>query len=273
MPPRPNVSVVVPSFNQASYLGDCLESLVKYPADLCEILVMDGGSSDGSVDLIRTYEHRLAHWQSRPDGGQAAAIREGFRLARGSILGWLNSDDRLVEGALHTVVDYFDRHPRIQWAYGDHHFIDVDGRRLASRYVAPVDYRELYWGERYLPQEAVFFRRELYFRVGEIDADLALTMDFDLWLRMARLATPGKIRATLGEFRRHPGQKTCDLDAYHAAAHRNRSAHPAPPAPSGLRRTSWAVKHAAYRYMRTAAEHGIMSVITEASARRRAGRS
>ncbi len=273
MPPVPHVSVVVPSFNHVRFLRPCLDSLARYPADVCEILVMDGGSSDGSVDLIRTYEQRLAHWQSRPDGGQAAALREGFRLARGSIFSWLNSDDRLIEGALHTVVDYFAEHRQVQWAYGDHQFIDAEGRRLSSRYVAPVDYRELYWGERYLPQEAVFFRRDMYFTAGEIDPDLVLTMDFDLWLRMARLATPGKIHATLGEFRRHPGQKTTDIDAYHAAARRTRSTHPSPAPPSALERVAWGVKHAAYRYTRTTAERGILAVLTEANARRRGGRT
>jgi glycosyltransferase involved in cell wall biosynthesis len=264
---------VVPSFNQASFLGDCLECLARYPADVCEILVLDGGSSDGSVEVIRKYEHRIAYWQSTSDDGQSAALLKGFRLARGSIFGWLNSDDRLIDGALHTVIDYFARHPSIQWAYGDHDFIDVEGCRLSSRYVASVDYQELYWGDRYLPQEAVFFLRDMYFKVGEINPDLPLTMDFDLWLRMARLAPPGKIPATLGEFRRHPGQKTSDIDAYHAAARRNRSAHPAPPAPSVLRRLSWALKHATYRYTRTTVEHGILSVVTEVNARRRGVRS
>jgi len=273
MASRPCVSVVVPSFNQASFLEDCLESLVHYPADVCEILVMDGGSTDGSVNVIRKYEHRLAHWQSRPDGGQATALREGFRLARGSIFGWLNSDDRLIDGALRTVIEFFGRNPSIQWAYGDHDFINGAGRRLSSRYVAAVDYQELYWGNRYLPQEAVFFRRDLYFTVGEINPNLPLTMDYDLWLRMARLATPGKILARLGQFRRHSGQKTNDIDTYHAAADRNRSSHPAPPAPSALRALTWAVKHAAYRYTRTTVERGILSLVTEANARRRGGRA
>lgn len=267
----PRVSVVVPSFNHASFLADCLECLARYPADECEILVMDGGSSDGSLEVIRKYAHRLAHWQSRSDGGQAAALHEGFRLARGSILSWLNSDDRLIDGALPQVIDFFDRNPRIQWAYGDHDFIDVAGRRMSSRYVAPVDYQELYWGDCYLPQEAVFFRRDWYFAVGEIDPDRQLTMDYDLWLRMARLAAPGKICATLGEFRRHPGQKTTDIEAYHAAARRNRTTHPAPPPPSALQRLSWAVKHAVYRYTRTAADRGILAIFTEANARRRGG--
>lgn len=269
----PCVSVVVPSFNQGAFLKECLDCLAHYPAHVCEILVMDGGSTDGSLNVIRTYEHRLAHWQSRPDGGQAAALREGFRLARGAILSWLNSDDRLIDGALPKVIDYFDRNPGIQWAYGDHDFIDAAGRRMSSRYVAPVDYRELYWGDCYLPQEAVFFRRDLYFTVGEIDPDCQLTMDFDLWLRMARREAPGKIHATLGEFRRHPGQKTTDIEAYHAAARRNRTAHPAPPRPSALQRLSWGVKHAVYRYRRTAADRGILAIVTEANARRRGGRS
>ena len=163
MASRPCVSVVVPSFNQGAFLEECLESLAHYPADVCEILVMDGGSTDGSVNVIRKYQHRLAHWQSRADGGQAAALREGFRLARGSIFGWLNSDDRLIDGALRTVIEFFGRNPSIQWAYGDHDFIDGEGRRLSSRYVAAMDYRELYWGDRYLPQEAVFYPAEPVF--------------------------------------------------------------------------------------------------------------
>jgi hypothetical protein len=263
MPAEPIVSMVVPSFNQARYLGECLESLACYPHEICEILVMDGGSNDGSVEVIRRYERRLAYWQSRADGGQAAALQAGFRRARGRIFGWLNSDDRLVEDALTTVIAHFDLRPDTPWAYGDHRFIDSDGRRLATRHVAGMDYRELYWGGRYLPQEAVFFRRGIYFEAGEIAPDAALTMDFDLWLRLARLARPGKIPATLGEFRRHPGQKTGDITAYHAAAHLTRTAHPPPPPPSPLRRLSWTIKHATYRYGRTAVEHGPAAAAVE----------
>lgn len=269
---RPCISVVVPSFNQASFLGDCLQSIAQYPDELCEILVMDGGSTDGSLEVIKSFEHRLAYWQSESDGGQAAALREGFRLANGSIFCWLNSDDRLVDGALRLVIDFFDRNSRTQWAYGDHVFINALGCRLSTRYVASMDYQELYWGNRYLPQEAVFFRRDMYFKAGEINPSLSLTMDFDLWLRMARLSAPGKIRATIGEFRRHSGQKTNDIENYHTAARRNRSMHPVPATPSYLRRLLWFFKHSFYRYTRTTAEHGIVSIVAEANARRRGGR-
>lgn len=263
MTSSPTFSVVVPSFNQKLFLRDCLESLVQYPADVCEILVMDGGSTDGSVDVIRDYDTRLAYWQSCPDGGQAAALVAGFNRATGSIFGWLNSDDRLVAGALDTVGRYFRAHPEVEWAYGDHAFIDVAGRRVLSRYVAAQTYQELYWGGRYLPQEAVFFRREIYFRAGEIDASLRLTMDFDLWLRMGRLAEPGKIQATLGEFRRHDAQKTSEFDGYHEAARRTREQHPAPPRPSAFLRAAWAVKHRAYRFIRTAGEHGAATAVAD----------
>lgn len=269
---KPCISVVVPSFNQASFLADCLQSIAQYPAELCEILVMDGGSTDGSLEVIKSFEHRLAYWQSESDGGQAAVLREGFRLAKGSIFCWLNSDDRIVDGALRLVIDFFYQNPHIQWAYGDHIFINALGCRLSTRYVALMDYQELYWGDRYLPQEAVFFRRGIYFRAGEINPSLSLTMDFDLWLRMARLASPGKIHATIGEFRRHPCQKTNDIADYHAAAQRNRLIHPVPVTPSVFRRLSWFLKHAAYRYHRTIHEHGPISLVAEANARRRGGR-
>ena len=153
--------MVVPSYNQAAFLRDCLESLASYPAEFCEIIVMDGGSTDNSVEIIKEFESRLTHWQSQPDGGQAAALLAGYRIARGDIFGWVNSDDRLVPGALHVVATYFESHPDVNWAYGDHNFIDSHGRHILSRYMASVDYQELYWGDRYLPQEAVFYRRDL----------------------------------------------------------------------------------------------------------------
>ena len=109
---------------------------------------------------------------------------------------------------MRTVIEFFGRNPSTQWAYGDHDFIDGEGRRLSSRYVAAVDYRELYWGNRYLPQEAVFFRRDLYFTVGEINPNLPLTMDYDLWLRMVEQGPIANIAEPLIYYRIHPEQAT-----------------------------------------------------------------
>src|SRR5262245_9832375 len=115
----PRISIVTPSFNQACFLEQCLLSVLdqRYP-DL-EFLVLDGGSTDGSVEIIRRYENRLTHWVSEPDGGQSAAINRGFCRATGDVVAWLNSDDYYLPGALERIADAYRKSPDASFYFGD----------------------------------------------------------------------------------------------------------------------------------------------------------
>jgi glycosyltransferase involved in cell wall biosynthesis len=210
----PRVSIVVPSRDQASYLELALRSLVEQDYPNLELIVMDGGSTDGSVQVVECFADRIAYWQSEPDGGQAAALAEGFRRATGDVLGWLNSDDVLLPGALARVAEEFRNDPHCMWIYGNSHVIDRAGSLLWRRVVPQVSRRDLGQLSVYLPQESTFFRRDLYERAGGVDASLDYAMDYDLWLKFIALAPPRHVDAFLGCFRLLDGQKSSNSHRY-----------------------------------------------------------
>jgi glycosyltransferase involved in cell wall biosynthesis len=183
----PFISIVTPSYNQADFLVETIESVISQDYSHKEYLIIDGESSDGSADIIRRYEPSLAYWVSEPDKGQAHAINKGFALARGEILAWLNSDDFYYPGALTAVAETFAAHPEVDLVYGDFVYIDAQGQIIRSRRVFPnISYNMLLFHD-YLGQPAVFFRRSLLDRVGLLDENLYYCLDWDLFLRMWRL--------------------------------------------------------------------------------------
>ena len=212
----PRITVVVPSFNQAAYLDEALASIVEQRYPNLELIVMDGGSTDGSVDVIRRYEDHISYWQSQPDGGQSAAIHAGFERATGDILGWLNSDDVLCGGGLWSVGETFSARPDVQWLYGETLIIDRHSTLVERRRTIDITLTELVNVDYYLPQESTYFRRSLYFEVGGLDRSLHFAMDYDLWLRMAHVAPPLRVPFLIGKFRYLEGQKSSDVAGYKA---------------------------------------------------------
>jgi glycosyltransferase involved in cell wall biosynthesis len=205
----PLVSVVTPSFQQAAFLERTLLSVLQQDYPQVEYHVCDGGSADGSVELIRKHEARLASWRSEPDSGPAAAINRGFARSRGEIMAWLNSDDQLVPGAIGFVADYFARHPEVDAVYG--HRLVVDERDWqVGRWVLPRhDARMLLWAD-YIPQETLFWRRGLWEKTGAaLDESFKFAFDWDLLLRFQKAG--GRIVRLpwfLGCFRVHDAQKS-----------------------------------------------------------------
>lgn len=201
-------SIVVPSMNQAAYLETCLQSLFdQKDADL-EILVYDGGSEDGSRAILDRHAQRLAYCQSRPDGGQAAALRDGLARARGELLGWVNSDDALLPGAVAEACAHARAHPEETFFYGDAVWIDAENRIQRPKRELPFDWGMFAYGYCYLPQPATFFRREAYEAVGGIDPGLDFCMDYDLWHRLAQTGTCGHVPRFWAAIRSHPASKT-----------------------------------------------------------------
>jgi len=207
--PAPLVSLVTPSFNQAPFLERTLQSVLGQQYSRLEYVVQDGGSKDGSVELLRRYGDRLAHWESAPDRGQAHALNLGFRHATGEILGYLNSDDLLLPGTLAYVASYFASHPEVDVVYGHRIVIDAQDCEV-GRWVLPPHNEEILRWRDYVPQETLFWRRRLWERVGgRFDETFQFALDWDLLLRFQQAgARFTRLPRFLGAFRLHEEQKT-----------------------------------------------------------------
>lgn len=228
------ISVIIPSYNQAAFLEATIRSVVEQEYPDKEIIVMDGGSTDGSVDIIRKYEKHLTSWVSQPDGGQTNALAAGFALATGAIIGWINSDDLLSPGALErTARKAAEIGTPDAVFYGGFEIVDENGRVEEVYYGTPMTR----WVARAIgpvvSQQGSFFGRDAYHRVGRLDATIQYAMDLDLWMRFFSAGVPFvAIPAIQGQFRRHSMQKghsvewlkRCDLEEaaiqrqYHLAA-------------------------------------------------------
>jgi glycosyltransferase involved in cell wall biosynthesis len=205
----PRISVVIPSRNQGRFLAQTLDSLFAAGYPDLEVILVDGGSTDNTRDIIAAYASRLAWWVSEPDGGQAHALNKGFRRASGDILGWLNSDDLLAPYALFSIAAHFLEHPDVDALYGDRVVIDAVGMEV-GRWLLPEHCSEsLRWID-YVPQETLYWRRRLWQRVGSsIDETFQFAMDWDLLLRFSRAeAVLRHLPVLLGAFRIHEAQKT-----------------------------------------------------------------
>jgi glycosyltransferase involved in cell wall biosynthesis len=224
----------MPSYQQVVFLEEAARSVLETQAEDVELLVLDPGSTDGSRELLlelkKEYGERLMlHFD--PDRGQSDAVNRGMAEARGRILGWLNSDDRLRSGALAKVVEWLDC-PEPRWLYGRAGMIDDQGRPHASFVVRYKNWRSRRFSlpklltENFIPQMAVFWNRAIWERVGGLKIDLHLDMDYDLWLRFARVTAPLVMSEELADFRVHSQAKGsrytgAQLDAALATARRH----------------------------------------------------
>jgi glycosyltransferase involved in cell wall biosynthesis len=207
------VSIVTPSFNQARYLEATLNSVLDQDYPEIEYIVVDGGSTDGSREILERYAGRLAWWVSEPDKGQTEAINKGFARARGEILAWLNSDDTYQPGALRAAVEALARNPDSAMVYAGANYIDETGRVIGRFPAAQTDYRRLRQGYVHIPQQSSFWRAACWRQVGPLDPSFYFAMDYDLWVRLSALAPlvyqPGQVWAN---FRLHRGAKTISAD-------------------------------------------------------------
>jgi GT2 family glycosyltransferase len=205
----PTISLVTPSFQQGAYLEETLQSVLRQGYANLEYHVQDGGSTDETVAILNKYENYLAGWQSRGDGGQSHAINLGFSRTSGELMGWLNSDDLLLPGALATVAQYFSEHPSIDVVYGDRLLIDERGMEI-GRWLLPGHCDRALLRADYVPQETLFWRRSLWERIGgNLDESYHFAMDWDLLIRFRNAgARFAHIPRFLGAFRVHSDQKT-----------------------------------------------------------------
>lgn len=205
----PTITLVTPSYNQARFLARTVESVLAQQYPTLEYVIQDGASTDDSVEVIRRYARHLTAWRSEPDGGQADAINRGFSGTTGEIMGWLNSDDVLLPGALDHVAQVFAARPDVDVAYGDRLLIDEHDREIGA-WVLPAHDDAVLCVTDYVPQETLFWRRAMWDRAGaRIDPNFHYALDWELLLRFrehgARIV---HLRRFLGAFRVHDEQKT-----------------------------------------------------------------
>jgi glycosyltransferase involved in cell wall biosynthesis len=205
----PLVTIVTPSYNQGEYIEATIRSVLEQDYPRIEYLVMDGGSSDDTLEILGRQSDRV-RWTSEPDNGQGDAIRKGFGLAKGEILAWLNSDDVYLPGSVSLAVAALQRSPSVPLVYGNAEFIDRAGAVLGPcEQIEPFDLCRLINDLDFIVQPATFFRNEPYSAVGGLDSGLTYCLDYDLWIRMAsQRGGAAFIPDVLAQVRIYPQTKT-----------------------------------------------------------------
>ena len=209
---QPLVSIITPSFNQARYIEATIESVLTQDYPNIEYIIVDGGSTDNTVEIIKKHAGRIAWWVSEQDKGQTDAINKGFARAKGQILAWLNSDDTYEPGAISAAVKYLQDHPEVGMVYGDCNFINEAGRVIGKFGAAQTDQHLLRQGYVHIPQQTMFFRTDLWKQVGPLDPSFYFAMDYDLWTRLSARTQLKYVPQTWANFRLHTTGKTIAAD-------------------------------------------------------------
>ncbi len=200
------VSIVTPSFNQAAFLEETMRSVLEQDYTDIEYIVVDGGSTDGSVDTIRKYSNRLHWWVSEKDQGQAEAINTGFAHGRGEIAAWLNSDDTYLPGAVSAAVRAFEEYPAAVMVYANMKALDERGREINTLSYHQLSLEDLLCFQ-IIGQPAVFMRRAAFEASGGLDTRLHLLLDHQLWIKLAARGQIVHVEGTWAAARFHPGAK------------------------------------------------------------------
>ena len=207
---NPLVSIITPSLNQATYIQETIQSVLTQNYPNIEYIVMDGRSTDGTVDILKKYQSNI-QWVSNKDGGQADAINKGISLSHGEILCYLNSDDYLLPGAVSKIVEIFVQNPREEWVTGDYIIVNNQGKYIQCF----VSWYKRILRTLHIPlsltnsiiQPSTFWRRDLVKRVGKFDATLRYAFDYDYWMRLTMIYAPMVIGDKLSAFRIHKKSK------------------------------------------------------------------
>ncbi|PWR76195.1 glycosyltransferase family 2 protein [Methanospirillum stamsii] len=204
----PLVSIITPSYNQGRFIRQTIESVLNQKYPNIEYIIIDGGSSDNTLEIIKEYESKIK-WISEKDNGQSDAINKGFSMANGEIIAWLNSDDIYLEDAIQKAVDFFTVYPDYGLVYGEGYLIDENGNNH-GRFPCTQEFDEwtLVHKSDYIMQPTTFFKKEAFFRVGKLDTNLHWCMDWDLWIKLSKCYPVGYINDYLACSREYDETKT-----------------------------------------------------------------
>jgi len=206
---KPLVSIATPSYNKGRFIEETILSVKNQTYPRIEHIVIDGGSTDGTLDILRKYDNSII-WISEPDKGQSDAINKGWRMSKGEILGWINADDTYMPWAVEIAVKYLSEHPDVHMVYGRCSVMDeygkVQGRGDGTRF----NLSDLICGRNMVPQPTVFFRRQVLDTIGYLDSNLHMAMDADLWIRIGLKLKIEYIDQLLANFRLCPGTKSVE---------------------------------------------------------------
>jgi glycosyltransferase involved in cell wall biosynthesis len=204
---EPKISVITCCYNHAQFIEETIQSVLDQNYTNLEYIVIDGGSTDGSAEIIASYATRLSYWISEPDNGQTDALIKGFARATGDILCWLCSDDVFEPWTLREVAEFFTRNPEARVVYGDATWIDVNGRFLRAK--KEHGFNRFIWryDHNFIPQPSTFWRQDLYRQVGGLDPNTDIAMDADLWLRFFSVTKFCHVDRPWSRMRSHPLQR------------------------------------------------------------------
>jgi glycosyltransferase involved in cell wall biosynthesis len=210
--PWPRISIVMPSYNQGKFIEETIWSVLQQDYPNLEYIIMDGGSNDESVEIIKKYENKLAHWVSQNDEGQSDAINQGMHLATGDLVAWINSDDTYLPGVFRKIATSFAQ-KEVQLVYGNANFINDRGEIIGEYPAAPLKSnwrRYRYWRGWPIPQPTVFMRRRLLEQYGYLDTSLHYALDYELLIRLSQHVKFEFLDAPLANYRIHSSSKTAD---------------------------------------------------------------
>lgn len=207
-PSYPKISIVTPSYNQGKFLERTILSVLNQNYPNLEYIIIDGGSTDESVEIIKKYERYLAYWVSKRDKGQADAIKKGFEKNTGEIMGWLNSDDTYNWGAIYKVISSFFKNPIIDILYGKMFYVDPNDNIIGKYLTVPFSFRGYLYEGAILKQPATFWKSGIYKLVEGIDIQYQFCMDYDLFIRMAKVGQVKRVNYFLTNFRIHNESKS-----------------------------------------------------------------
>jgi glycosyltransferase involved in cell wall biosynthesis len=204
------ISIITPTYNQASYIENTILSVLNQDYPNIEYIIIDGGSTDGTVDIIKKYEDRLAYWVSEKDSGQSEAINKGLQKATGDIINWINSDDWIEEGAIPKIMAFFKNNPSVDIIFGNCNIVYPGIKNTLYEAVAfdPIDFIS----RISIHQPSTFWRRKIMQNLGPVDGSLHNCMDYELWAKMVFNHKSQKLNETLANFRRYPESKTSNFN-------------------------------------------------------------
>ena len=201
----PKFSILTPSFNQGQYISENIESVIAQNSNSFEHIIIDGGSGDQTVEVLKQYPH--LRWISEKDGGQADALNKGLAMATGDIVGWINSDDYYFPSIFDDIARCFED-PQVQWVIGDITLMDEKNTEFVPLTSQAITTHSLFKNPDIVRQQSTFFRRDFLNRVGGWNAQYFMVMDFDLWVRLAKLSTPKMLSLQCAVFRVQENQKS-----------------------------------------------------------------